>query len=169
MPTPAFEYQDPLPLGADDTAMQPEIAARPFMFREGQVHLRPLGAPEPDPERPGDPRVDYDAPHRKPWGLDLVLYLLFKGISTGAILLGAILWLMGDRSGLTALVAPIAGVAGAIATAAVLIKDLQHPERFYYILTRPNWRSWMARTEASGRSSHPRRRRAPGEVTVRSR
>ena len=38
-----------------------------------------------------------------------------------------------------------AAPAGAIATAAVLIKDLQHPERFYYILTRPNWRSWMAR------------------------
>ena len=132
-------------LGADDTAMQPEIAARPFMFREGQVHLRPLGAPEPDPERPGDPRVDYDAPHRKAWGLDLVLYLLFKGISTGAMMLGAILWLMGDRSALTAIVAPLFGVLGATATAAVLIKDLQRPERFYYILTRPNWQSWMAR------------------------
>ena len=29
--------------------MRPEIAARPFMFREGQVHLRPLGSPDPDP------------------------------------------------------------------------------------------------------------------------
>lgn len=132
-------------LGADDTAMQPEIAARPFMFREGQVHLRPLGAPEPDPDRPGDPRVDYDAPHHKAWGLDLVLYLLFKGISTGAVLLGAVLWLMGDRSVLTKMVAPLLGVIGATATAAVLIADLKRPERFFYILTRPNWNSWMAR------------------------
>ena len=30
---------------------------------------------------PGDPRVDYDVPHGKPWGVDMVLYLLFKAIS----------------------------------------------------------------------------------------
>jgi formate-dependent nitrite reductase membrane component NrfD len=30
-----------------------------------------------------------------------------------------------------------------VATAAVLIADLERPERFYYILIRPNWRSWM--------------------------
>jgi formate-dependent nitrite reductase membrane component NrfD len=27
----------------------------------------------------------------------------------------------------------------------VLVWDLERPERFYYILTRPNWTSWMAR------------------------
>lgn len=132
-------------LGADDSAIQPEIAARPFMFREGQVHLRPLGAPEPDPTRPGDPRVDYDMPHKKPWGMDLILYLLFKGISTGALMLGALLWLMGDRSSLTAIAAPLISTLFAVATAAVLVVDLEHPARFSYILTRPNWTSWMAR------------------------
>ena len=33
-------------LGADEAVIRPEIAARPFMFREGQVHLRPLGSGE---------------------------------------------------------------------------------------------------------------------------
>ena len=33
------------------------------------------------------PRVDYDMPHGKPWGLDMALYLLTKGIATGAMLL----------------------------------------------------------------------------------
>ena len=132
-------------LSADDSAIQPEIAGRPFMFKEGQVHLRPLGAAEPDPSRPGDPRVDYDMPHKKPWGIDLVLYLLFKGISTGALMLAAILWLLGDRSSLTAVAAPLISALFAAATAGVLVLDLEHPERFYYILTRPNWTSWMAR------------------------
>jgi len=132
-------------LGADNAAMQPEVAARPFMFREGQVHLRPLGAVEPDPSRPGDPRVDYDMPHKKPWGMDLVLYLLFKGISTGALFLGAVLWLIGDRSSLTTIAAPLISTLFSAVTAVVLIKDLERPERFYYILTRPNWTSWMAR------------------------
>jgi Fe-S-cluster-containing dehydrogenase component/formate-dependent nitrite reductase membrane component NrfD len=132
-------------LSADDSAIQPEIAARPFMFKEGQVHLRPLGSPDQDPSQPGDPRVDYDMPHRKPWGLDLVLYLLFKGISTGALFLAAVLWLLGDRSPLAAIAAPLLSAIACAATAAVLVLDLEQPGRFYYILTRPNWNSWMAR------------------------
>jgi Fe-S-cluster-containing dehydrogenase component/formate-dependent nitrite reductase membrane component NrfD len=132
-------------LGADEAAIRPEIAARPFMFKEGQVHLRPLGAPEPDPERPGDPRVDYDVPHKKAWGIDLVLYLLAKGISTGAMFLSAIFWLMGDRSALVGIAGPLVSGIFAAFTAAVLVIDLEHPERFHYILMRPNWTSWMAR------------------------
>jgi Fe-S-cluster-containing dehydrogenase component/formate-dependent nitrite reductase membrane component NrfD len=132
-------------LQADESIMQPEIASRPFIFKEGNVHLRPLGAPVPDPEAPGDPRVDYDVPHKKAWGIDLVLYLLTKGISTGALFLGAILWLMGDRSALTTLAAPLVAAFFSALTAAVLVMDLERPERFYYILTRPNWSSWMAR------------------------
>ena len=132
-------------LGADEAAIRPEIAARPFLFREGQVHLRPLGAAEPDPLRPGDPRVDYDVPHKKAWGIDLVLYLLAKGISTGAMFLSAILWLLGDRSALVGFAGPFVSAVFAIFTAVVLIVDLEQPERFFYILTRPNWTSWMAR------------------------
>jgi formate-dependent nitrite reductase membrane component NrfD len=132
-------------LGADESAMRPEIAARPFMFREGQVHLRPLGSPDPIPDRPGDPRVDYDVPHKKAWGTDLVIYLMTKGISTGAMFLSALLWMMGDRSPLVAIAGPIVALVFAVATAVVLVADLERPERFYYILTRPNWTSWLAR------------------------
>ena len=132
-------------LGADEAAIRPEIAARPFMFREGQVHLRPLGAPEPDPLRPGDPRVDYDVPHKQAWGIDLVLYLLGKGISTGTLFLSALLWLMGDRSALVGFAGPFVAALFAAFTAVVLVIDLEQPQRFLYILTRPNWTSWMAR------------------------
>ncbi|MSO49409.1 MAG: 4Fe-4S dicluster domain-containing protein [Acidobacteria bacterium] len=132
-------------LSADDSIIQPEIASRPFMFKEGGVHLRPLGSKEPDPQSPGDPRVDYDVPHKKAWGIDLVLYLLTKGISTGALFLGAVLWLMGDRSALSGFAAPLVASIFSALTAAVLVMDLERPERFYYILTRPNWNSWMAR------------------------
>ena len=99
-------------LGADDAAMRPEIAARPLMFREGQVLLRPLGSVEPDAAHPGDPRVDYDTPHKQAWGVDLVLYLLFKGISTGAMFLVARCsgsWGIGRRSWALA-AAPLGGL-----------------------------------------------------------
>jgi Fe-S-cluster-containing dehydrogenase component/formate-dependent nitrite reductase membrane component NrfD len=130
-------------LGAEESAIRPESAARPFHYREGQVHLRPIGAPVEDASSPGDPRVDYDIPHEKPWGTDMVLYLFMKAVSTGAMLLGAMLWMMGERTALTTLVAPALSVVFIAATSAVLIVDLERPERFYYILTRPNWRSWL--------------------------
>jgi len=132
-------------LGADESAMRPEIATRPFQFREGQVHLRPLGSPVAEASRPGDPRVDYDVPHKQAWGFDLVLYLLTKGVSTGTMFLSALLWLLGDRSTLVGTAGPIVSVVFAMLTAIVLVIDLERPERFLYILMRPNWTSWMAR------------------------
>src|SRR5260370_20280913 len=101
-------------LGAEESAIRPEAAARPLMFKEGQVHLRPIGSPDEDPEAPGAPRVDYDVPHGKPWGVDMVLYLFMKAVSTGAMLLGAIFWLLG-----------FGGPLGTVPAAAVLGRFLR--------------------------------------------
>ena len=105
--------------------------------------LRPLGAPLPDPDHPGDPRVDYDVPHEKPWGTDMVLYLFFKAVSTGVMLVAAALWLLHVRGSLVTVVAPAISIVSILLTAVVLIVDLERPERFHYILTKSNWRSWM--------------------------
>src|SRR5947207_730205 len=95
-------------LGADDIVLQPELAVRPFSYKEGQVILRPAAAPAPDPHRPGDARVDYDTPHVKAWGFDMAVYLLTKGIATGAMLVSLLLILMrGDRSALTVIAGPV--------------------------------------------------------------
>jgi Fe-S-cluster-containing dehydrogenase component/formate-dependent nitrite reductase membrane component NrfD len=132
-------------LGAEESAIRPEAAARPFYYREGQVHLRPIGSPVEDPESPGDPRVDYDIPHRKPWGADMVLYLFLKAVSTGVMLVASMMWwTMGASAGaLTTVVAPALSILFIAATSVVLVVDLERPERFFYILTRPNWRSWL--------------------------
>jgi Fe-S-cluster-containing dehydrogenase component/formate-dependent nitrite reductase membrane component NrfD len=131
-------------LAAEEAAIQPEIAARPFIYKEGQVLLRPIGAVSPDPERPGDARVDYDTPHLKAWGLDMALYLLTKGIATGTMLVSLLLPLLyGDHSRLTLVIGPAISLVALTVTAALLVADLERPERFYYILVRPNWRSWM--------------------------
>jgi Fe-S-cluster-containing dehydrogenase component/formate-dependent nitrite reductase membrane component NrfD len=130
-------------LGAEESAIRPEIATRPLYYKEGQVHLRPLGAPEPVAGDSGAPRVDYDVPHEKPWGVDMVLYLLFKAIATGALLLSAFLWSMGFDGPVTTIAGPVLSIVFVSLTAVVLIIDLERPERFYYILTRSNWRSWM--------------------------
>jgi Fe-S-cluster-containing dehydrogenase component/formate-dependent nitrite reductase membrane component NrfD len=130
-------------LGAEESVIRPESAVRPLYYKEGQVHLRPVGAPMPDPETPGDPRVDYDVPHGKPWGIDMVLYLLFKAIATGVMIAAALLWYLGENGPLVTFAAPVLSLVFVTLTAVVLIIDLERPERFYYILTRSNWRSWM--------------------------
>jgi Fe-S-cluster-containing dehydrogenase component/formate-dependent nitrite reductase membrane component NrfD len=131
-------------IGAPESAIRPEIAVRPFIYKEGQVLMRPLGSPEPDPDRPGEPRVDYDTPHAKPWGLDMAIYLLTKGIATGTMLLCALLaYFFEDRSTLTMTVGPMISLAFLVITTIVLVADLERPERFFYILTHPNWRSWL--------------------------
>jgi Fe-S-cluster-containing dehydrogenase component/formate-dependent nitrite reductase membrane component NrfD len=131
-------------IAAEESAIQPEIATRPFIYKEGQVLLRPLGSPEADPSRPGDARVDYDTPHAKPWGFDMALYLLTKGIATGTMLLSLLLaFVYRDAFPLTFLVGPIISLVFLVITAVLLVADLDRPERFYYILLRPNWRSWM--------------------------
>jgi Fe-S-cluster-containing dehydrogenase component/formate-dependent nitrite reductase membrane component NrfD len=130
-------------LGADESVIRPEAAVRPLYFKEGQVHLRPVGAPAEDPASPGDPRVDYDVPHGKPWGIDMVLYLFMKAVSTGAMLVAALLWLLGSTDTSITIAAPAISLLFLTLTSLVLIKDLERPERFYYILTRSNWRSWL--------------------------
>jgi len=131
-------------LGAEESAIVPEIAVRPFIYKEGQVLLRPVGSPSPDRSRPGDARVDYDTPHVKPWGLDMALYLLTKGLATGTMLVSLLLpFAYGHRFPLTTAVGPAISLVFLAITAVVLIADLERPERFYYILIRPNWRSWM--------------------------
>jgi Fe-S-cluster-containing dehydrogenase component/formate-dependent nitrite reductase membrane component NrfD len=130
-------------IAAEDSAIQPEIATRPFIYKEGQVLLRPLGSPEADPSRPGDARVDYDTPHAKAWGFDMAIYLLTKGIATGGMMVSVLLWLFETRTPLTLYGGPSISLAFLILTTGILIADLERPERFYYILTRPNFRSWM--------------------------
>jgi len=130
-------------LGADESAIRPEAAARPLYYKEGQVHLRPIGAPEENPASPGDPPVDYDIPHAKPWGIDMVLYLFMKAVATGVMLLAPLLWGLGERRPIVSIVAPAVSLLFITLTTIVLIADLKRPERFYYILTRPNWRSWL--------------------------
>jgi formate-dependent nitrite reductase membrane component NrfD len=73
----------------------------------------------------------------------MVLYLLFKAISTGVMLVAAVLWLFEFDGPLLTIAAPALSLVFITLTAVVLIVDLERPERFYYILTRSNWRSWM--------------------------
>jgi formate-dependent nitrite reductase membrane component NrfD/ferredoxin len=92
-------------------------------------------------------QVGYTAQHRVPWHWQVPAYLVTKGIGAGAFLLLAVAALTGWFT-VTAPVAAVGGgigLLGLVATTLLLVFDLERPERFLRIVTRPQMKSWLAR------------------------
>ncbi len=88
----------------------------------------------------------YDVDHPTPWGWKVSAYIWTKSIAAGAFLLpaaGLALGLVADNP-LLAWGGPILALIFLAITAGLLVWDLQRPDRFYTILIRPQWRSWVA-------------------------
>jgi len=147
------------------TVRTPEQNTGPNVFYLGadRAVLNPLAAPvdsnymfsTPDPHRvevsadlPTDPvsnaRTTMNTAHPRPWGWRVTTYLWAKGLGGGAMLVAALAVLLGiDLGVLTTIVAPALGVVGTAVTGGLLVWDLKRPERFYYLLTKSNFGSWL--------------------------
>lgn len=93
------------------------------------------------------PRETYNVPHRIPWHWPVPAYLVTKAIGSGAFMLGVAgvaLGVLPDVPLFTSIAAFVALAFIAITTL-LLIADLDQPRRFYYLLLRPQWRSWLTR------------------------
>jgi Fe-S-cluster-containing dehydrogenase component/formate-dependent nitrite reductase membrane component NrfD len=90
-------------------------------------------------------REVYDVPHRAPWGWKIAAYLWTKAVAAGVLLVAAILLSLGGQASTTLfnIVCPSAALVGLAATSALLIFDLKRPDRFYYLITKPNFSSWL--------------------------
>jgi Fe-S-cluster-containing dehydrogenase component/formate-dependent nitrite reductase membrane component NrfD len=150
------------------TVRRPEKGTRPKLFYRGatELTLDPLAATRPPggiyawSEQPaGTPAaalhnssaaavISYDVAHRAPWDWRVSLYTWTKGIAAGVYLVPLLLVLfgrLGAEDPLWTWLAPLVAAVMLAVTAGLLVWDLEHPERFYYILTRPQWRSWLVR------------------------
>lgn len=92
-------------------------------------------------------QVAYNAQHEVPWHWPVPAYLVTKGIAAGIFLFLAVGWNLGlfgfDP---TAMVwGGLLSVLMTLATTALLVFDLERPERFLSILLRPQWKSWLTR------------------------
>jgi Fe-S-cluster-containing dehydrogenase component/formate-dependent nitrite reductase membrane component NrfD len=86
-----------------------------------------------------------DVSHPPPWGWRVASYFLTKGVAAGAMMLAVLLLVIGAHGSALADEVPGALALGGIAlTGVLLIWDLARPRRFYYLFTRPQWRSWLA-------------------------
>ena len=139
--------------GAHQATLDPLAAARPtgglFMWGEQGALSNQVTSGHPLRRNNSAAAVlAYDVPHRAPWDWRLSLYTWTKGIAAGAYLVPLILvalGVLGAESSLWRWSAPIVAGTFLALTGVVLIADLEHPERFYYIFTRRQWRSWLVR------------------------
>jgi len=123
-------------------------------FRAQQEHASAAGAAAlamAMPSRPAMPpfepmsRTVYDVPRPALWGWKVSAYLFTKSAAAGLFLAAALLGpgFLAEPS--RALVSLGGALAFMLVTTALLVLDLKRPERFLYILLRPNWNSWLAR------------------------
>ena len=92
--------------------------------------------------------LSYDVAHSIPWDWRVSLYTWTKGLAAGIYLIAALLVLTGflrSDGALWLWLTPILSGAFLGMTGGLLIWDLEHPERFYLIFTRPQWRSWLVK------------------------
>jgi Fe-S-cluster-containing dehydrogenase component/formate-dependent nitrite reductase membrane component NrfD len=139
--------------GAHQATLDPLAARRPggglFLWSEQTAGPDMVVSGHPEPANSSAAALlAYDVPHRVPWDWRVSLYTLTKGIAAGAYLVPLLLLLLGvigDASPLWRWAAPVVGGAFLALTGLVLIWDLEHPERFHLIFTRPQWKSWLVR------------------------
>ena len=92
-------------------------------------------------------QVGYNAQHKIPWHWPVPAYLVTKGIGAGLFMLlslGIGLNLF-PADGLTNVIAGFTALFFIGLTTGFLVYDLERPERFLYILLRPQWKSWLTR------------------------
>jgi Fe-S-cluster-containing dehydrogenase component/formate-dependent nitrite reductase membrane component NrfD len=158
---PAVHYK-----GASQATLDPLAAHRPDVdifawaqqHPDGDPHRINAGVPiDPVDQRDGTGApttssaaalLSYDIGHAVPWDWRVGLYTWTKSIAAGVYLVAATLVLLGrlDNDGFVwRWGVPLLAMAFLALTGAILIWDLEHPARFYYIFTRPQWRSWLVR------------------------
>ena len=91
----------------------------------------------------------YDAPNKGLlWAWEVPAYVTTKAIAAGLYLLMALLAFVDSPSGWTADSARWGlsiSLLFLLLTTALLVKDLDQPGRFLYVLLRPHWKSWLVR------------------------
>lgn len=96
-------------------------------------------------ERKAAARTVYDVPRDLLWGSKITGYLFAKSLAAGVFPAAFLALAVGGSFGRPGLVPTLISLAFLALTGLLLVVDLKRPERFWKILVRPNWSSWLAR------------------------
>ena len=139
--------------GAHQATLDPLAARRPegglFMWSEQQEGAGFVTSGNPHYNNSSAAALlSYDVAHTIPWDWRVSLYTWTKGIASGVYLVASLLVLfdlLSSRNSLWLWTTPIVSGAFLAITGGLLLWDLEHPERFFLIFTRPQWRSWLVK------------------------
>jgi Fe-S-cluster-containing dehydrogenase component/formate-dependent nitrite reductase membrane component NrfD len=94
-----------------------------------------------------NPKRVYDTPDKGIlWGWEVSGYVFTKAIAAGAVIVLFMAQLMGiDFSSETTWLGMGLGIVFLTLTGALLVKDLDQPTRFVYVILRPQWNSWLVK------------------------
>ena len=98
--------------------------------------------------QPVNPKRAYDVPSKGIlWGWEVSAYIWAKAVSAGPYMIAMLLWLTGNLEMTDQIWWGILGIGLVFLglTGVFLILDLDRPERFLYVLLRPNWSSWLVK------------------------
>ncbi len=159
-----FMWADVMPLHGESHTHQPNMTPITTKSRKSQFASEgSRGTKIRTPQTQGSPshgpiqlggkmaehmvQVGYNAQHKVPWHWPVPAYLVTKGIGSGLFMMLSLGWGLGwfafDAS--TAAVGGFLSLLFIAITTGLLVFDLEKPERFLYILMRPQWRSWLTR------------------------
>ena len=135
------KFAEQLAEGKKMADMVADLSGKEATYASGRTSVEVLM------ENSGSKRV-YDTPDKGIlWGWEVSAYVLAKGISAGTFLtlfLAAAVGRLPIDQQLSLIVIGIA-LAFLAFTGVLLVKDLDKPTRFAYVLLRPQWRSWLVR------------------------
>jgi formate-dependent nitrite reductase membrane component NrfD len=140
--------------GAHQATLDPLAARRPegglFMWSEQQEGSGYVTSGNPNFNNSSAAALlSYDVAHSIPWDWRVSLYTWTKGIASGVYLVACLLvflsWFNVGNNPIWLWATPIISGGFLAITGALLLWDLEHPERFYLIFTRPQWRSWLVK------------------------
>jgi formate-dependent nitrite reductase membrane component NrfD/NAD-dependent dihydropyrimidine dehydrogenase PreA subunit len=160
----SFMWADVIPLQAAFPADYPTLAGETTPNTQHAARTSQSGAPIRTPIAQGGVeqgpiyfgagrlaehmvQTGYNAQHKIPWHWPVPAYLVTKAIGSGMFTLLALFFGLD----LVSFSRPLAVLGNFIAllfiglTSLLLVMDLDKPARFYTILTRPQWKSWLAR------------------------
>ncbi len=92
-------------------------------------------------------RTAYTTAHQMTWKEKVSGYLVTKAIAAGVMLVAALMVLMGngDSQAAVGVIPPMVAGAFLAITGVLLVADLKQPGRFYYLITKGNWESWLVK------------------------
>jgi hypothetical protein len=130
----------------DAAALVPSAAPPASEYLWAQAPQPATPAAMPTDADAGAPRRTYGVKeqHRNSWGVKVSAYLWTKSIAAGAFLVPALVALVTPWERLRPGPVLVAGVFLAL-TGLLLVADLRQPRRFLWVLTRPQWRSWLVK------------------------